>query len=416
MGKNILIEALKNNDNAKGKKAKGYFDPSASTICYPMGLPTLDYTLGYKVRVPGKNGEFEEYNNLGITAGTYALFIGKSSTGKTALVIKIAGNIIKPFIKKGGMVMHLDNERATTYSRVQSLTNLPIEDLKSSYILRQEKLSIPDIKALIFDIYKEKTENKDKYIYDTGKKDEFGNEIKLPIPTVIIIDSIANLSDNFEEAKDDENEEIGTQTDRLRLTGMIGRMFNEIMNFLKEANIILLCINHIKVNPQLGVIKSPSEMLYLSNQESLSGGRTHINLAHVLIKITAVGSEKYSKEDEGFDGFLTKATIIKSRTNADGKTVSLVYDKNTGHSAIRSTVFYLKELGLVSGNKNGYYFIDDPDKNKFTLATMEEDFNENIELYKVMNRVAKPYLEHMLGLQPTQANHEDYNGLADLYE
>ena len=388
---NSLLKELQANDLAKGKKSMGYFNPNTATICYPTGFPTLDYRLGYKVNSFDDKGNPYTYNNLGLTAGTYTLLIGKSSTGKTAAAVKIAGNIIRPF--ENGMVLHFDNERAMNYTRIQALTGFKREDILNRWILRQEKLTLDDMKASLYELYKEKSEHKDQYLYNTGKRDEFGKEIILPVPTYVIIDSVANISSGIEDLSIDKIEEVGSQTDRLRLTGSVGRFFNEILNFLKEVNINLICINHIKVNPQLGIIKSPSEMLYLSNNESISGGRTHINLAHVFIKFTNVSSEKYDSSEEGFDGFKTRLTLIKSRTNSDGKNIELIYDKITGHNMVRSTVDFAKEQGLISGNKNGYYFITDPDKNKFTLANMPQDFKDNPKLYKIMADAVNPILE-----------------------
>lgn len=107
MGKNFLAESLRINDANRGKKADGYFDCNASVISYSTGFPVLDYSLGYKVNVFNEDGEFEEsYPSLGITAGSYALFIGKPSTSKTATAVKIAANIVRPF--PNGMIVHFD--------------------------------------------------------------------------------------------------------------------------------------------------------------------------------------------------------------------------------------------------------------------------------------------------------------------
>lgn len=409
---NLLAAALRENDAARGKKAKGYFIPSVDRISYPTGFPELDYRLGYKV-VPIDG---EPYNNLGIASGSYVLCIGKSSTGKTAFVIESACNIVKPYFDRGGMILHFDNERATTYQRVHSVTGIPVDELKESYIIDKTRVTIDDMKASIYDIYSEKIHNKSKYTYDTGKKNEFGEKIQMLVPTCIIIDSVANITENMADLKEEERQEVGTQTDRMRLTGEIGRFFNEIQNFLYAANIIVFAINHIKINPQLGIVKSPSEMLYLKQDEALAGGRTHVNLAHVMLKFVAVGSEKYDKAEEGFDGFMNRVEIVKSRTNADGKVFNLIYDKETGHSPIRSTVHMASELGLVSGNKNGYYFTSDPDKNKFSLANMEEDFNTNPILYKIMTDVTKPILEDELGTPPGEGAREESSLMAGFYE
>ena len=92
MGRNILVEALRANEAAKGKKSDDYFDCNASVISYSTGFPVLDYYLGYKVNVYDDDGNFvSSYPSLGITAGSYVLFVGKPSTSKTATAVKEAG-------------------------------------------------------------------------------------------------------------------------------------------------------------------------------------------------------------------------------------------------------------------------------------------------------------------------------------
>lgn len=405
MGKNFLAESLRLNDANRGKKADGYFDCNASVISYSTGFPVLDYYLGYKVNVFDHDGNYvESYPSVGITAGSYCLFIGKPSTSKTATAVKVAANIVRPF--DNGMIIHFDLEQAMSYSRIQALTKLPMNEMRDGkYILRQEKTTLEDMKSTIMRLYQEKTQNPAQYKYKTGKLNEFGDEIELFEPSVIILDSIATITMSLEggDAKTLEKlEEISTQTDRMRLTGEIGRFFNEILPYLREANIILLAINQIKTNPGMGIVKSPAEILYLKQDEALPGGKTPQFLAHILIKFIAVGSEKYDDEDDGFSGFKVRMDIIKSRVSAAGKFVNLIYDKNSGVDMVRSTVDYLKDLGLVGGNKNGYYFIEDKE-NKFTLKNMPEDFRNNPILYKNMRDLVVPILEKNLsGITPEE--------------
>ena len=124
-------------------------------------------------------------------------------------------------------------------------------------------------------------------------------------------------------------------------------------------------------------------------------GRTPQFLAHVLIKFVAVGSEKYNLEDDGFDGFGVRLEIIKSRTNQAGQTVPLIYDKVRGIDSLRSSVNYAKELGMLGGNRNGYYFGDNKE-NKFTLKNMHQDFKDNRDLYKILYGNIIPVLESRL--------------------
>lgn len=393
MGKNFLIESLRG-DGSK----KNLFDANASVISYKTGFPVLDYYLGYKVNVyDDDNGLVSSYPCIGITAGSYILFIGKPSTSKTTTAVQVAANIVRPF--NNGTVIHYDLEQAMNYTRIQTLTKFNIRDIKEGkYILRQESTTLEDMKESIVDIAAKKELHKDEFKYNTGKLNEFGEEIVLYEPTVVLLDSIASITNGLDinVKKDMEKmKDIGTQTDRMRLTGEIGRFFNEILPYLRTYNIILIAINQIKTNPNMGLIKSPAEILYLAQDEALPGGKTPQFLAHILIKFVAVGSEKYTKEDEGFDGFGVKLNIIKSRTNQAGQSVPLIYDKVRGMDSLRSSVRYAKDIGILGGNKNGYYLNGDKD-HKFTLKNMHEDFKENRELYKILYGSIIPVLETRL--------------------
>lgn len=405
MAKNALIAALRANDALKGKKADNYFDANASVISYSTGFPVLDYYLGYNVNVCKEDGTLDyTYPSLGITAGSYVLFIGKPSTSKTATAVKIAANIVRPF--NNGTIIHFDLEQSMNYSRIQALTKLPMADMEAGkYILRQEKCTLEDMKATIMKLYREKVTNPDLYKYNTGLKNEFGREISVYEPSVVILDSIATITMSLEggDAKTLEKlEEISSQTDRMRLTAEIGRFFNELMPYLREANITLIAINQIKTNPQMGIVKTASDMLGLKQDENLPGGKAPQFLAHILLRFVAVGSEKFSDDDDGFSGFKVNVEIIKSRVSAALKTVGLIYDKNTGIDMVRSTVSYAKDMGLIGGNRNGYYFISDKDE-KFTLVNMVQDFRENPKLYKIMKDNVIPLLEKNLsGIKPEE--------------
>lgn len=268
--RNPLIENLR----SKQKKGKSYFDCNASVISYKTGFPTLDYYLGYRVNVYDKNNKvIESYPSLGITCGSFVTFIGKPSTSKTTTAVQVASNIVRGF--ESGSVIHFDLEQAMNYSRIRNLTKFKMDEMQAGkYILRQEQNTINDIKATIGEIYMEKISNPELYQYDSGVKNEFGENIILFQPTVVIIDSIATLSTGINE--NDKNdlkklEEVGSQTERMRITGEISRFFTELTPIIRTANIIVISINQIKSRPQLGFAPSPSEILYLKIDESLPG-------------------------------------------------------------------------------------------------------------------------------------------------
>lgn len=393
MEKSELMDALRNS----GAKDADLFNCNGTMISYKTGIPVLDYYLGYIVNVYDKEDNLiESRPEIGIPAGSMATFIGKPSTSKTSTAVCIAANIIRDF--KNGAVFHFDLEQAMNYSRIHVLTRLKMSEIADRYVLRQEKTTLEHMKKTIMTLYREKMSNPKLYKYKTGKKDEFGEEIEIFEPTVIILDSIASITMGLNENNKDDLaklEEVSSQTDRMRLTGEIGRFYNEILPYLRTANIIMLNINQIKVNPNMGFAKSPAEILYLKPEETAPGGRAPQFLAHTLIKYESPGSDKYSMEKEGFDGFGVNATIIKSRTNQAGQIVQLIYDKVRGIDSLRTCVQYAKSLGLTGGNKNKFYFADYPDRT-FTLTNIHEDFRNDRELYKILYSVIIPRLAERL--------------------
>lgn len=391
----FLLDALRESGDAG--KGKNLFDNDVTSISYKTGVPILDYYLGYTVNVYNEDNEIvDTYPSIGIAGGSYITVIGKSSTAKTSTIISLSANIIRPF--DSGLIMHFDLEQAMSYSRVQAMTKFTMTEMRDKYLLKNEYASINDIKAMIMKVYFEKTQNPDKYKYNTGRKNEFGEDIIAYVPTVVIIDSIPSLSSAVNEGdKKDvaKLEEVSSQTEKMRLTAEIGRFYTELLPYIKKANIIVFSVNHIKVNPGMGVVKSPAELLYLKQDEALPGGKAPQYLAHILWKHVAIGSEKYTKEDNGFDGFGIRIEIIKCRSNQAGQSFTIVYDKVHGIDSLRTSLAFAKEYGLITGDKNHTRFLTHPDM-KFSMLTVHEYFDEHREMYKVLYDNIIPVLETKL--------------------
>lgn len=387
---------------ASADKSPNVFGDTKVSVCYKTGFPTFDYRLGFKTIIKNKeSGELEEYKNLGIAAGSYNLVIGKSSTGKTTWVERASANIVKPFEK--GSVLHFDLEQANVdYSRIMAVTGFGIKEIEEEkkYKLVNSVVGIGTMKKSIMEIYYEKMNNKEEWQYHTGVKDIFGKEIIEFQPTVVIIDSLPMMRPdmNLGEKKNREKTlEVGGQTDIMRNTAEIGRFFTEILPFTKEANIIIFAINHIKVNPQMGFIPSPAELLFLDQNEALPCGKTVQYLANGLFKFVAIGSQKFVEEKDGFDGFGVNVKVIKSRTNQNNVIIPMILNTNGGFSSVRTSVDFAINLGIVTGNKNGYYINGDKD-HKFCKATMEEDFANDPILFKNLYSAIIPILDKQLSI------------------
>lgn len=389
MGKNILIEALRANDKT------GYlFETNSTFVGYKTGFPGIDYGMGFTVNVFDKDGNFDHsYPSLGVATGSIVTIIGKSHTGKTTLAIQMASNIVRSF--DNGVVMHYDLEGGTNMTRVGILSKFTPQEMKEGkYILRQVGASIEEIKMTIAKLYTEKTSNPKDYTYDTGLVDEFGEKIIAYVPTCLIIDSVPSLTTYINEnTKDGQKtlEEISSQTDKMRLTAEIGRFFTESMQMMKASNIIMFLINHIKTKPGMGVPQQ-ADLRYLKQDETMPAGRALQYYTNTMFRLTSVGSEKYTLDTDNFDGFGVQLQFVKNRGNVDGTIVPLVFDKVHGYDSLRSSFMHAKSLGMISGNRNGFYFSDLKDK-KFRFDTIHSDFATDRTLYNDLYSRIIPVLE-----------------------
>lgn len=372
------------------------FKNNYSSDSYKTGIAPLDYMLGYRLNVFGDDDTVvDSYPSLGFNGGCYIMSIGKSSTAKTSTMLFIAGMIVRQY--EQGSIIHYDLEQAMNMTRAKNMLKMSVKEMKTKYVLRKGQNSIEDIKKSIMELYRKKMSD-EKYWYYSDKKDEFGNEIHMCQPTIVLIDSIPSLTIKYNENDKKQwmkLEEVTSQTERMRLTGEVGRMYSDMLPYANEANIILISINHIKVKADLGFVKSAAELLYLKQDESLPCGRATIHYSNYLLKNVAIGAEKFTLEEDGFDGFGIRMEVIKSRSNQAGRSVMLIYDTMKGISPVRTCVRFAKDNGLVGGNKNATYFIDNKEK-KFPMKTVEEFFREHKEMYGIMYSQILPYLEKSL--------------------
>ena len=400
---NPLLRALRAQDKS------GKFDCDAAVISYKTGFPVLDYYLGYKVNVYDEQDNIiDTYPCIGITAGSYALFVGKPSSSKTTTAVQVAANIVRNF--ECGSVIHFDIEQAMNYTRIQALTKFKMSDMEDKYVLKQGNTSIDEIYNSIMEIYFEKTKNPELYMYNTGKKNEFGKEIRIFQPTVVILDSIAAISMHYNE--NDKNDiktisQLEGNTYANRLARDISQFFTKLLPRLRAANIILLAINQVKDKIDIGIVKSAAEFQYMKQNETVPGGWAPKFYAHIFLKFVAEGSSKFTEDDDGFGGFGVTIDILKSRTNQAGRSCHLIYDKVHGVDSIRSTLRFAKDNGLLNGNKNKAWIGDDKE-NSFSMVDVHQEFRDRPELVRKMYDAVIPLLANQLSeLQEDELENED---------
>ena len=126
---------------------------------------------------------------------------------------------------------------------------------------------------------------------------------------------------------------------------------------------------------------------------------------------------------EGVTGFITDAQFIKTKSNAKGSIVQLVYTEKMSYDPFLSTAYFAMQTGDIKKVGNNYVLDDYPD-HKFNIKNIQEVFAENPVLipafYDQMVKKLTKYLgSYELGQSETTDNdyndgQEPYDPLADI--
>lgn len=383
---NRLLNMLREKDK------NGLFTASQTSPSYSTGFTVLDYRNGYKVvSMDRDENVISSYNSLGIVGGTFLTAIGKSGTAKSTLLIQIAANIVRGF-DDSAFVQYYDLEQALTYTRIKNVTGFSQADLEDKFVLKQEKNYIEDIFEAIVEISEMKETHKEEFTYDTNLLDEFGKPIRAYVPTVIVLDSIPTIASRDSDGK--TAMEGGTYANRIAKA--LAQFYKRLMPIIKTYNITVMAINHInskiEINP---FAKTQPQLLTMKVDESMPGGNAPIYYANNIFKLTSIGSEKYNMADDGFDGFLSRCDLLKSRTNKAGQFCNLVYNQVSGFDPILSQLRFATESGLVEG-RNPYRYFTGYKDNKFDSRKFREAFTESDKIREALFTTTIPMLEKQL--------------------
>lgn len=380
---------------AMAKTKDPRMEEAVADVLYPTGFLPFDFLNGYKVHVRKPNGEEFFYNAVGIADGSSTMVIGRSGSGKTTAVIQMAANIIRRF---PGAVMFLDDiEGGSNITRRELLTRFTPEEIEDRIIYRNTAVTAENFYQRIAAIYDEKMSHKSDYEYDTGLLDSRGEPIYKMIPTVYILDSIAMLTPE----KLTEEEELSGQMSTTATAKTNTSVFKRIVPKLKAANIILFTINHINDKIEINAFThSKAQIGYLKQNETLPGGKAVLYLANSLIRVDD-GAKLKASEGIGIDGKIVDFEIIKSRTNAAGRSVPMVFDPNVGFDDIWSLFMFLKSTGgIVTGST---CYLRGHEDMKFRQREFKEKLFSDPEFAAAFNEVAKQDLEDLLAKQKEES-------------
>ena len=155
---------------------KGLFTSNAISISYPLGFPILDQKLGAIYVRTMEDGSIIRDVQIGVPAGSFTIFSGQTSSGKTTAAIQAATNIVEPFGERG-LVIHRDAEKSTSEDRVMTISGWTLQQMKTSYSLEKENNTWEHLLTEINAIGKRKEAAGKDMMYNTGHRNIYGREI-----------------------------------------------------------------------------------------------------------------------------------------------------------------------------------------------------------------------------------------------
>ena len=355
-------------------KTKGVDKTAEFDVMYSTGFLSIDYLNGTTVFVESPERKFK-YNACGIVDGSTNTIIGRSGSGKSTLLTQIVGNIVRQFPQAK---LYIDDiEGSLPIARKEFLLGMTPEELNAKVEMRNSGITTENLFKRIQTIHSIKTENKKDFEYDTGLYDTYGNRIFKLIPTIYVVDSLPMLLP--EDLVEDD--ELGGGMDASQVAKKNTMMFKKIAQLCKEANIIFFTINHILDDIQTGFLPKPAQISGLKQGERLPGGKSAIYLANNMFRVDDSLTLK-EKDGFGIDGSVVTLTLVKSRTNANKRTVPLIFNKTEGRfDELLSLFQLLKQEGIFKG-AGAYLYLDACPDIKFGQRNFKIIIGSSEELQK----------------------------------
>ena len=192
-----------------------------------------------------------------------------------------------------------------------------------------------------------------------------------------------------------EEEELSGQMSTTATAKTNTAVFKRIVPKLKAANIILFTINHINDKIEVNAFThTKSQVSFLKPGETLPGGKAALYLANNLIRVDD-GAKLKETDGLGINGKIVDFEIIKSRTNAAGRSVPMVFDFTNGFDDILSLFMFLKSTGAIITGATCY--LRGHEDMKFRQRDFKNKLFNDPEFAKAFNEVARAELETLLG-------------------
>lgn len=351
------------------------------SVSYPTGFVNLDFTNGYIQEV---NGALKY--ELGLSDGSINMIISDSGVGKTTICTQIASNIVRRF--NSSVVFYEQAEVGTNIQRIKNISGISSdEEFSKRFIIRDAGITIESIYERVRMVHDIKVDNQSDYLYDTGMIDMRGNPIFKFEPTIFIVDSVKMVLSK-KNAEADETSNMSAATNAKANS----EYYTKMVPLCREANIIMLLINHITTDINTGFLPKKSELAYLKQGEHISGGKS---LTYIQNNIFRLDIKSKLKPEEGFgiSGSIVNVDIVKSRTNKSNRArCFLVFDQEIGYDNNLSMLMLLKENKILEGS-GAYLKLPGYDK-KFSLKQFKEILYTDQEFYNIFVNLCIEFIKN----------------------
>jgi hypothetical protein len=276
--------------------------------------------------------------------------------------------------------------------RLQELTKFTDEEFSKKVKMRNAGITIDNVYKRIKIIHDKKISNPDKYKYDTGLVDCFGEKIYKFQPTVYLIDSIPY----FTTEKIADEDEMSGQMSVTANAKALAQFYRRITQICKEANIIFIAINHINEKVETSSFAhTKSKTRFLKQNETLPGGNAPI-YSSTIFRMDD-GAILTSDKELGIDGCVVTITNVKSRSGISGpmSATDLVFNYVTGFDPELTLYLMLKNAGRVNG-AGAYLYFGDRSDYKFSQKNLKTKLVTEPEFLDIFATEVVTYLKNSL--------------------
>lgn len=372
------------------KKKKDH-KPREFRDVYHTGFRNIDTLLGF--RNYSDSGELLK-DNRGVLSGSKFLFTGGSYLGKSTLADAILSTMARPFIKrKDPIKIHLiDTERGTNWTRFRNISNFTDEEL-DEYVTIENDISLDNLKYVIDQDIMEK-QTKDYKGYKT--KNAFNEDIEIPYPTFILVDSFSNVvsRDALDlQTKDSNAFDLRVGLDR-------HKFFLKYTSYFADYNINIFIVTHKTADVDMNAMPGMTTRKWggMKTGEKISGGKKleyQTDIAINLIKFDKVYDDK-SMEKSGLEwldtSHIIEAKFFKNRQSKPNQSLYLVLDEK-GFNPLKSFVYDCIKFDIISGG--AYKTIEGYDK-KFRKNDILDLVKNDTEFRNALYKAYDKYYEHSL--------------------